>query len=177
MINKFLKFTFSKFNLMKSTVITLFIISAMCFVSCKTDSSKKFFVKLEKMSWLVGEWENKMPDGVLTETWTKANDSTFTGKTLFIKDKDTLHSEEIVLTQKGETLLYIPTVKGQNDNKPIEFKMSETKTENEFAFENPAHDYPQKIVYKKVSDTNLVATISGKQQGKQSSESYPMSKK
>ena len=161
---------------MKSTIITS-IIAAICLTSCKTDSSNKSFEKLEKMSWLVGEWENKMPEGNLTETWIKANDSTFTGKTLFIKDKDTIHSEEIVLTQKGETLLYIPTVKGQNDNKPVEFKMTESKTENEFAFENPAHDYPQKIVYKKVSDTNLVATISGKQQGKQSSESYPMSKK
>lgn len=161
---------------MKSTIITS-IIAAICLTSCKTDSSNKSFEKLEKMSWLVGEWENKMPDGVLTETWVVYNDSIFAGRTVFVKDKDTLHSEEIVLTQKGETLLYIPTVKGQNDNKPVEFKMTESKTENEFAFENPAHDYPQKIVYKKVNDTNLIATISGKQQGKPSSESYPMSKK
>lgn len=146
------------------------------FIACQNKSEKNFD-ELEKMSWLVGEWENKMPDGILTETWTKANDSTFTGKTLFIRDKDTLHSEEIVLTQKGETLLYIPTVKGQNDNKPVEFKITESKIENEFAFENPKHDYPQKIVYKKVNETNLVATISGKQQGKSSSESYPMKKK
>lgn len=149
---------------------------AIVFISCQNKSEKNFD-ELEKMSWLVGEWENKMPEGVLTETWTKANDSTFTGKTLFINEKDTIHAEEIVLTQKGETLLYIPTVKGQNDNKPVEFKMTESKTKNEFAFENPAHDYPQKIVYKKVSNTNLVATISGKQQGKPSSESYPMTKK
>ena len=161
---------------MKSTIITS-IIAAICLTSCKTDSSNKSFEKLEKMSWLIGEWENKMPDGVLTETWVVYNDSIFAGRTVFVKDKDTLHYEEILLTQKGETLLYIPTVKGQNDNKPVEFKMSETKTENEFAFENPAHDYPQKIVYKKVNDTNLIATISGKQQGKPSSESYPMSKK
>lgn len=150
--------------------------AAVSIIACQNKSEKNFD-ELEKMSWLVGEWENKMPEGILTETWTKSNDSTFIGKTLFINEKDTLHSEEIVLTQKGETLLYIPTVKGQNDNKPVEFKMTESKTENEFAFENPKHDYPQKIVYKKVSDTNLVATISGKQQGKPSSESYPMTKK
>lgn len=158
---------------MKKLILSL---ATLSIIACQNKSEKKFD-ELEKMSWLVGEWENKMPDGVLTETWTKANDSSYTGKTLFIKDKDTLHSEDIVLTQKGETLLYIPTVKGQNDNKPVEFKITESKTENEFAFENPAHDYPQKIVYKKVSDTNLVATISGKQQGKPTSESYPMSKK
>jgi hypothetical protein len=158
---------------MKNVVILAVVV---VFIACQNKSEKNFD-ELEKMSWLVGEWENKMPDGILTETWTKANDSTFTGKTLFIRDKDTLHSEEIGLTQKGETLLYIPTVKGQNDNKPVEFKITESKIENEFAFENPKHDYPQKIVYKKVNETNLVATISGKQQGKSSSESYPMKKK
>lgn len=158
---------------MKNVVILAVVV---VFIACQNKSEKNFD-ELEKMSWLVGEWEKKMPDGILTETWTKANDSTFTGKTLFIRDKDTLHSEEIVLTQKGETLLYIPTVKGQNDNKPVEFKITESKIENEFAFENPKHDYPQKIVYKKVNETNLVATISGKQQGKSSSESYPMKKK
>jgi hypothetical protein len=158
---------------MKNVVILAVVV---VFIACQNKSEKNFD-ELEKMSWLVGEWENKMPDGILTETWTKANDSTFTGKTLFIRDKDTLHSEEIVLTQKGETFLYIPTVKGQNDNKPVEFKITESKIENEFAFENPKHDYPQKIVYKKVNETNLVATISGKQQGKSSSESYPMKKK
>ena len=160
---------------MKSTIITS-IIAAICLTSCKTDSSNKSFEKLEKMSWLVGEWENKMPEGNLTETWIKANDSTFTGKTLFIKEKDTIHNEEIVLSQKGETLYYTPTVIGQNNDEPIEFKMTNS-TEKEFVFENPKHDYPQKIVYKKLNSTNLVATISGKQQGKPSSESYPMSKK
>lgn len=158
---------------MKKLILSM---AAVSIIACQNKSEKNFD-ELEKMSWLVGEWENKMPEGILTETWTKSNDSTFIGKTLFINEKDTLHSEEIVLTQKGETLLYIPTVKGQNDNKPVEFKMTESKTENEFAFENPKHDYPQKIVYKKVSDTNLVATISGKQEGKPSSESYPMTKK
>ena len=158
---------------MKNVVILAVVV---VFISCQNKSEKNFD-ELEKMSWLVGEWENTMPEGVLTETWSKSNDSTFIGKTLFINEKDTIHSEDIVLTQKGENLLYIPTVKGQNDDKPVEFKMMESKIENEFAFENPKHDYPQKIVYKKVNETNLVATISGKQQGKSSSESYPMKKK
>ena len=42
--------------------------------------------------------------------------------------------------------------------------------------ENPDHDYPQKITYKKVNDTNIMATISGRQQGKPTSESFKMTK-
>jgi len=160
---------------MKYNFLTL-IITSSCLISCKNISTKKNFDQLEKMSWLEGSWENNLPEGTLTETWQKTNDSTYSGKTLFIKEKDTIHFEEIVLSQKGETLFYTPTVKGQNNDEPIEFKLTNS-TENEFTFENPKHDYPQKIAYKKLNANNLVATISGKQQGKPSSESYPMKRK
>jgi hypothetical protein len=144
--------------------------------SCQNKSEKNF-EKLETMNWLVGQWENKTSEGLLTETWTKENDSTFSGQAYFIKnEKDTVHCESIVLTQVKEELIYRPTVKGQNNDEPIDFKLT-SDVENSFTFENPKHDYPQKIVYKKTNETSLVATISGKQQGKQSSESYPMTKK
>lgn len=157
---------------MKKLILSLAVLSI---VACQ-NKSKNTYSHINKMNWLEGSWENKMPEGILTETWTKVNDSTYKGKTLFIKEKDTIHNEEIVLSQKGETLYYTPTVIGQNNDEPIEFKMTNS-TENEFVFENPKHDYPQKIVYKKLNATNLVATISGKQRGKASSESYPMKKK
>jgi hypothetical protein len=150
-------------------LITIFL------VSCQSKSEKKFD-KLEKMNWLIGKWENKLPEGLLTETWSQINDSTFTATSFFIIDKDTVHSESIELTQLKDELIYRPTVNGQNNDEPVDFKLS-SESENTFTFENLKHDYPQKIVYKKVNETNLVATISGIQQGKQSSESYPMKRK
>jgi hypothetical protein len=165
----------------KSTGFKLLIVficsaSLLMFISCQNKSGKKFD-KLEKMNWLLGNWENEMPEGVLTETWTKKNDSTFSGTTYFIINKeDTVHSETIILKQLNDELVYRPTVKGQNNDEPVDFKLS-FENENSFSFENPKHDYPQKIVYKKMNETSLVATISGMQQGKQSTESYPMKKK
>ena len=164
----------------KSTGFKLLIVficsaSLLMFISCQNKSEKKFD-KLEKMNWLLGNWENEMPEGVLTETWTKENDSTFSGTTYFIiNKKDTVHSEAIILKQLNDELIYRPTVKGQNNDEPVDFKLS-SESENSFSFENTKHDYPQKIVYKKVNETNMVATISGMQQGKQSTESYPMKK-
>lgn len=154
----------------------LLIGTVLILASCQEKSENKY-EKLEKMNWLVGQWENTTPEGLLTETWTKVNDSTFSGQTYFIKnEKDTVHSESIVLTQSKGEVIYRPTVKGQNNDEPVDFKLT-SEVENSFTFENPKHDYPQKIVYKKVNDTSLIATISGIQQGKQSSESYPMKKK
>lgn len=158
------------------TIKPLLIGTVLILASCQEKSENKY-EKLEKMNWLVGQWENTTPEGLLTETWTKVNDSTFSGQTYFIKnEKDTVHSESIVLTQSKGEVIYRPTVKGQNNDEPVDFKLT-SEVENSFTFENPKHDYPQKIVYKKVNDTSLIATISGIQQGKQSSESYPMKKK
>lgn len=154
---------------------TLGILSIALLVSCQNKSDKKF-EKLEKMNWLTGNWEQKLPDGTLKETWTKQNDSTFIGNSYFINTKDTVHFESIKLTQKDEELIYSATVVGQNNDEAVDFKLT-SDADNTFAFENPAHDYPQKITYKKVNETNLIATISGKQQGKPTSESFPMAKK
>jgi len=151
------------------------IVVLIILASCQKKTEKKFG-KLEKMHWLVGSWEQKLPDGILTETWSKENDSTFKGESYFINLKDTVHFEKIKLHQNVEKLIYSATVVGQNNNKPIDFLMT-SAIENTFTFENPAHDYPQKIIYKKVSESSFVATISGKQQGKDSKESYSMTKK
>lgn len=152
-----------------SCILVLFLL-----VSCQNKSEKKFD-KLEKMNWLVGSWEQKLPDGALVESWEKQNDSTYIGESYFVKGKDTIHAESVVLTQKKLDLLYIPTVTGENNDEPVTFKLT-SDTQNRFVFENLAHDYPQKITYKKLNDSNLLAAISGKQQGKDSYESYHMTK-
>jgi hypothetical protein len=158
---------------MKKTIV---LIGILALVSCQNKSDKQFD-QLKKMNWLLGQWENTTPEGYLTETWSKVNDSTFSGQTYFIiNKKDTVHNESIVLTQVNDELIYRPIVKGQNNDEPVDFKLN-SDIENAFSFENPKHDYPQKILYKKTTENSLVATISGMQQGKQSSESYPMTKK
>ena len=132
--------------------------------------------KIKKADWLIGNWENTSPDGILTENWEKVNDSTFSATSYFIKGKDTLHFESIILTQLGETLTYKATVKNQNDDKPVSFP-STSESDQKLVFENPKHDYPQKITYTKGTNNTLTAEISGNLNGKPSSERFVMMKK
>mgnify|MGYP006208561329 CR=1 FL=1 len=106
----------------------------------------------------------------------KANDSLFLGESYFIKGKDTIHSESIILAQLGETLTYKATVKGQNDDKPVFFP-STSETDKQLVFENAKHDYPQKITYTKGANNTLTAEISGNMNGKPSSEKFVLTKK
>lgn len=153
---------------------TTLILLLLAIVSCKkSDANEKDKIKISH--WLLGNWENKTVDGNLTETWKKVNDSTFQAQSYFIKEKDTLHFESITLQQKGEELTYNATVKGQNNDKPITFKLTNS-TEKQLVFENPKHDYPKKIIYTQINEDNLVAEISGTLEGKSSSEKFSMKK-
>ena len=104
-------------------IYTLGLFALLTIVACKkTENSAKD--KIKTADWLIGNWENELEQGILSESWEKANDSTFNGKSFFIKDKDTLNNETIVLSQKGDDLFYVPVVQGQNNNEPVVFKMT-----------------------------------------------------
>ena len=157
---------------MKKSIGILLLVFA--FTSCKnSDSNEKDKIKIAH--WLLGKWENQSAEGNLSESWKKLNDSTFQGNSYFIKNKDTLHFETILLQQKGEDLTYSAAVRGQNNDKAVAFKLTNA-TEKELFFENPKHDYPQKISYKQITKNSLLTEISGIQKGKPSSEKYIMKK-
>jgi hypothetical protein len=131
--------------------------------------------ELAKADWIMGRWQSNFKGGSATEIWEKQNDSTFGGRSFVVAGKDTVSSEQLRLVQEGDLLYYIPTVKGQNNNQPVKFKMIKA-TGDELIFENPEHDFPQKISYKKVSADSIVAEISGNMNGVQSAEQFPMSR-
>jgi hypothetical protein len=153
---------------------TNLILLLLAIVSCKNSESNEK-EKIKSVNWLLGKWENKVDEGVLSENWKRLNDSTFQAESFFIKDKDTLHFENVMLQQKGENLTYSATVKGQNNDKSVSFNMT-SETEKKLVFENPKHDYPQKITYTLINKDSLVAEISGIQLGKPSSEKFGMKK-
>ncbi len=129
--------------------------------------------RLEQASWLLGEWRNSTPRGVLYEAWRVKDDSTYTGRSCFVVGKDTVSAEVVDLEMRGGKLLYIPTVRDQNNGQPITFTET-TVTEKEMIFENPEHDFPQRITYTQINQDSLLAVVSGMQGGKEKSIQFPM---
>lgn len=127
-------------------------------------------------SWLEGRWENRSKDGILSEIWKKETDSLYKGESYFVVGQDTVFSETVdLLLQPDGNLDYIVSVVVQNNEKPVAFRRT-SGTETELVFENPAHDYPTKIVYERHPGDSLVATISGVKKGKPTSEVFRMKK-
>lgn len=131
--------------------------------------------QINKAGWLLGQWQNKTTRGVMYERWTKANDSTFHGKSFYLNGADTVVMETIQLQQRKGTLYYVPTVKNQNQGQAVSFKLS-SSSGNTLVFENPQHDFPQKISYTLVNNESLLAEISGTVNGQQKARQFPMTK-
>lgn len=151
--------------------ITLLFLLANCF-GCMYKAEKKEYNLIEKANWFIGSWENNSKEGHFTETWKKQSDSTFTGKSLIIKSRDTLFEENMVLEQRNDSLFYNVSIKGNDETY---FYLTKSSA-NELVFENPKHDFPTKIAYKLSSKDSIIATIHGKIDGKYKSETFPMKK-
>jgi len=163
---------------MKKTI--LFTLAAgFLFTSCKKQTPQETAPlpkKIALATWLLGSWENSSAEGNLVEHWHKVNDSVFHGESYFIAGKDTLFAETVVLDDIDGNIGYTVTVPGQNEEKPVRFGMTSI-TGKEIIFQNPAHDYPDKIRYTHPTEDSLVAFIYGKKDGKPATEVFKMKKK
>lgn len=159
-----------------SGMITLFISSCGNFKEEKVQESAPIVTQsydvIAKYNWLVGTWQNISQEGLAVEKWEAVNDSTFIGSSYFVVGKDTVSAEKLTLEQKGKELFYVPIVK-QNNNMPVYFKMT-SFTETGVVFENPKHDFPQKITYNRITPDSMVAEISGTVEGKQQAQQFAM---
>jgi hypothetical protein len=106
-----------------------------------------------------GTW--KMEGREVYEKWEKNADSSFKGKGYNLKDNQEKITEYFEIKSIDGKIYYLATVPNQNNGATVKFAL--TKSENgEFVFENPEHDFPQKLVYKKLSDREMWVEVSAK---------------
>ncbi len=140
------------------------------------------YKKLNQVLWLLGIWQDspkiKNPAEVertFTEIWRKADDSTWNGESFVISHKDTVFYESIKLQERDAHLYYIVSVKDQNKEAPVSFKLISLDS-MQLVFENPTHDFPSKITYTKIGSDSLYAEISGMAKGQERKVGFPFKK-
>jgi hypothetical protein len=158
--------------------IFLLLIVLIVLSSCKKEEKKieintKKYIQLKKANWFIGNWENVSKEMQMKELWKKENDSCFSAVSFVTVQKDTIFYEKVSLVQRKDSLLYIVSVREQNKEKPVSFYMTKS-SENQLVFENPKHDFPNKIEYNKITNDSMLAKIYGIKDGKEISEDFPM---
>ena len=101
----------------------------------------------EWFPWVVGTWVQQKPNGKQRlEVWTLQNNQKLTGKGLKVSGGDTTLLENIEISISNDQIYYVPTVPDQNQGNPVSFSLVSTEG-YKITFENPAHDFPQRIIY------------------------------
>jgi len=123
-----------------------------------------------QLDWMAGCWEGSLGKSRFEEQWMKPSSGSLLGMARTVVDGKTVMTESLqILQQQGDIVL---TVILRFSGKPTEFKMIRL-TPDEVVFENPQHDFPQRILYRKQPD-GLLGRIEGEQGGKPRSQNFPM---
>jgi hypothetical protein len=123
---------------------------------------------------LDGTWFMPTDRGDRLEIWELANDSTLVGRAIRIKPEngDTVLLERLALELRDTTVTYIATARGQNNNQPVPYKLTEIDDEGFYIFTNPTHDDPQKIKYLLLGNREMQVFTEGKRNGRTVTQEY-----
>src|SRR3989344_2170088 len=151
--------------------IVLYSVILLCFFSC----AEKDHMQLVKK--LTGKWASDENDGIrFFEEWKVADKNIMAGKGFLLEDGiDTTFSENLTIELKDDKIYYVAQVKGENDNKPIKFLLVESEP-NYLIFENPLHDFPQRIKYFFINEKELKVVVEGEHEGKNESNEMTLNK-
>jgi len=125
---------------------------------------------LADLSWMSGDWQTA-PGGraQIEEHWTQAAGGMMIGMGRTIAGEKTYQFEYLRIEQRADGIYYVAHPKGQCPG--TDFKLTRASA-NEAMFENPQHDFPKRIMYRKGADDSITASIDGGEGSKAMSFTY-----
>ncbi|MBK0402448.1 hypothetical protein I5M27_05590 [Adhaeribacter sp. BT258] len=127
------------------------------------------------MNWLTGRWENQREGIKTVEIWERKPVDEFQVRGFMLEGTDTLFAESIKVASKKRNIFYTVTIPDQNNGKPVAFKLT-GNSGSELIFENPEHDFPQKITYQKAGPDSVLVQIEGVVKNKVKKSEYYLKK-
>jgi hypothetical protein len=115
----------------------------------------------QRLGWLAGCWELRQGTRVTLEMWMAPADGLMLGASRTTVNGLVREFEQLRLAWQRDTLIYTALPSGQPE---ASFKTT-LISDDGFMVENPAHDFPQRISYRKQGPDSLVARIEGGNRG------------
>ena len=106
---------------------------------------------------LAGEWKHEKKDQF--EIW-EVEGNTLKGYGYILKNGEQKITETLTLQHVNDQWVYTPTVPTQNEGRGIPFVLN-TEIDSLLSFENPDHDFPQKVQYKVLDKDRLEVRVKG----------------
>ena len=133
--------------------MTAKLVSLTFLLLCSASAQER--QSLAGLDWLAGCWQMNLKGRVVDEQWMKSNGNMMMGMSRTVKEGKTLEYEFIRIVQNADSIYYVAKPSGQEG---ASFRLMKLET-NTIVFENRAHDFPQRIIYHRVSQDSLIARI------------------
>ncbi len=112
---------------------------------------------LADVSWIAGDWQTAPGGRAQTEEhWTQVAGASMMGMSRTVAGEKTVEFEYLRIEQRADGVYYVAHPKGRCPG--TDFKLTRASA-SEAVFENPQHDFPKRIIYRKGADDSLTASI------------------
>jgi hypothetical protein len=155
---------------MSKKIIIVFFTIFLCGSAALAQGTAKAAVK--DLAWLSGCWQNSDKSADVTlEQWLSPAGGVMFGIGRTIKNDKLAEYEYTRIWQDDKGDLYFAAKLPKQDE--AAFKLI-SAAGGEFIFENPEHDFPQRVIYKNTGKDTMAGRIEGKNNGKEMAFDYPM---
>jgi hypothetical protein len=128
---------------------------------------------LSKLAWLGGCWRSESGDVSSVEHWLPLAGGTMLGVSRTVRGGETVAYEFMQIRTEVDGL---PVFVAQPSGRPPTLFPLVRISTSEAVFENPEHDFPQRIVYSSKDGDRLDARIEGVRNGERRAIDFPMSR-
>jgi hypothetical protein len=126
--------------------------------------------EVAKLSWLAGCWAQRAGTRLTEEHWMAPIGGTMVGMSRSSDAGVVKAWEALRIVTEGAKVSYLAQ---PNGGAPTAFPAT-TLNDSMAVFDNPAHDFPQRIAYRRVNADSVVATISATRDGRTRGQNIPM---
>lgn len=112
---------------------------------------------LDQADFLLGAWRSETQGTLFTERWRREDGDGFRGAAEAERDGERIQQEAMTLRVVAGTLIY--AADPEQDGSFVEFTGVRCAA-GEAVFENPEHDFPQRLHYRLDDSGTLVAAVS-----------------
>jgi hypothetical protein len=129
--------------------------------------------KHQLFGWLPGTWALSAGKIRMAERWQRIDSTNMEGASWYVSGSDSVLMEKLRITVRDSGTYYFAEVPTQNQGRRIDFRLV-SSGQNRWVFENLQHDFPQRIIYERISSDSLKASVEGFQEGKPRREEFLM---
>ena len=108
---------------------------------------------IARLSWLSGCWQQSKGDRIIEEQWMAPRGGTMLGMGRTVKGDKTGDYEVMRIEEGDGHLVFTAHPSGQEEASFTSVELTNTKV----VFENPSHDFPQRVVYRRLPDGSMAA--------------------